>query len=109
MHQSFVSKFPTSMVSTPPTPTGIAKGIAGLRCRAITFLLNPQCRGFNIGNLTPLRFSVVSGEAKSRVVTISLSQQDGAYSRALKSEESLPVGVCVGGGGAGSEYKCLVH
>ena len=36
-----------------------------------------------------MRFSVEYCGAKSRVVTISLSPQGGAYTRALKSEGSL--------------------
>ena len=37
MHQSFVS------TPTPPPPN--LRGLAGLRCRANTFLLSPQCQG----------------------------------------------------------------
>ena len=55
-------------------------------------------RGFNIGTLTPVRFSVVEGGAKSRVVTISLSPQGRAYTRALKSEKSLSPPIPVGRG-----------
>ena len=74
------------------------------------FFIAPAVRGFNIGTLTPLRFSVVLGgaitRAQSRIVTISLSPQAGAYSRVLKSEKLLsppiPIG---GGGGGGSGYK----
>ena len=72
-------------------------------CRAITFQLSPQCReitggGVNIGNSTPVRFSVVKGGAKSRVVTNSLSPQARAYARALKIEKSLSPPIPVGGG-----------
>ena len=38
------------------------------------------------------------GGAKSRVVTISLSPQDGAYTRALKSEKSLSSPIPADGG-----------
>ena len=48
-----------------------------------------KCGIYNIGTSAPLRFSVVQGGAKSRVVTISLSPQGGAYIKALKSEGSL--------------------
>ena len=53
--------------------------------------------GYNIGTLTMLGFSVVYGGAKSRVVTISLSSQGGAYTRALESENHYPP-IPVGGG-----------
>ena len=46
--------------------------------------------GYNIVTLTLLGFSVVSGGVKSRVVTISLSPQGGAYTRALESENHYP-------------------
>ena len=38
-----------------------------------------------IGTLTPVRFSVAYGGAKSRVVTMSFSQQGRAKTRTLKS------------------------
>ena len=41
-----------------------------------------------LGHLPSVKFSVVYGGATSRVYTISLSPQGGAYTRALKSEES---------------------
>ena len=43
----------------------------------------------------------MKGRAKSRVVTISLSPQGGAHTRALKSEKSLSPPIPVGGGGGG--------
>ena len=58
------------------------------------FLIVPEvpgkCGGYNIGTLTLLGFSVVQGWAKSRVVTISLPPQGGAYTRALESENNYP-------------------
>ena len=56
--------------------------------------------GFNIGTLTPVRFSVVKGGAKSSVVNISLCLQGGggAYTRALKGAKSLSPPIPVGGG-----------
>ena len=69
-----------------------SRGIGGVRCW--TFLIVPtvlgKCRGYNIRTLTLLGFSVVKGGAKSRVVTISLSPQGGAYTRALESENHYP-------------------
>ena len=45
MHQSFV---------TTAAPTyGVGWGIAGLICRAITFLLSPQCGGSDSINFVP--------------------------------------------------------
>ena len=43
-----------------------------------------------IGTLTPVRFSAVYGGAKSRVVTMSFSQQGRSNTRALKSHYSRP-------------------
>ena len=66
-----------------------------------------NCQGFNIGTLTPVRFSVVKGGAKSRVVTISLSPQGMAYTRALKSEKSLSTSIPVGGGAVDTNDWCI--
>ena len=49
-----------------------------------------KCGGYNIGTFILLGFSAVYGGAKSRVVTISLSSQGGAYTRALESENHYP-------------------
>ena len=66
MHQSFVS--------TAPHLRGLP-GNSRAKVQGNYFLIVPTVpgnyRGFNIGNLTPVRFSVVYGGAKSRVVTIS--------------------------------------
>ena len=62
-----------------------------------------NCRGSNIGTLTPVRFSVVYGGAKSRVVTISLSPQG----KALKSEKLLSPPIPVGGGGGRNDITTL--
>ena len=43
-----------------------------------------------IGTLTLVRFSVVKGGAKSRVVTMRFSQQGMANTRALKSHYPRP-------------------
>ena len=71
------------------------------------FLIVPavlrKYRGFNIGIFTLVRFSVLEGGAKSRVVTIGWSPQGGAYTGALKSEKSLSPPIPVGGVGGG--YK----
>ena len=84
IHQSFVSTAPTC---------GDSRGIAGIRCWKLLFdcpRSAGEVWGYNIGTLTLLGFSVVYGGAKSRVVTISLSPQGGAYTRALKSENHYP-------------------
>ena len=61
-----------------------------------------KCRGFNIGTLTPVRSSVVTGGAKSRVVTIRLSPQGRAYTRALKiGKVNIPAHPRRWGGGGG--------
>ena len=61
--------------------------------------LRGKCWGFTIWIHTPVGFSVMHGGAKSRVVTISLSPQSGAYTGALKSKSlSRP-------GGKGCGYK----
>ena len=41
----------------------------------------------------------MKGRAKNRVVTITLSPQDRAYTMALKSEKSLSPPIPEGGGG----------
>ena len=73
---------------TPPTGR---VGIARLKSRAITFRVSSQCRGndggFDIGILTPVRFSIAKGGAKSKVLTSSLPPGGGAHSRALKAEK----------------------
>ena len=66
-----------------------------------------KCGGYNIGILTPVRFSVVLGGAKSRVVTISLSPQGRAYTRALKSEKSLSLPIPIGGGAVDTNDWCI--
>ena len=75
------------------------------------FLIVPtvpkKCWGYNIGTSAPLRFFVVYGRAKSRVVTISLSPQGGAYIRALKSEGSLSPPIPVGGGAVDTNDSCI--
>ena len=67
MHQSFVS--------TPP-PTGIVVGYGAVQVLFDCPAVPGNCGGFNSGTLTIVRFSVVKGGAKSRVVAISLSPQD---------------------------------
>ena len=58
------------------------------------FLIVPavagKCWGYNIETVVLVRFSVVYGGAKGRVVTICLSPQGGVYTRALKSESYYP-------------------
>ena len=51
--------------------------------------------------------SVMYGEAKSRVVTISLSPQCKAYTRALKSEKALSPPIPVGGGAMDTNDWCI--
>ena len=46
-------------------------------------------RGFDISILTPGRFSIDKGGAKSKVLTSTLPPGGGAYSRALKAEKLL--------------------
>ena len=75
------------------------------------FLIVPpvpgKCGGYNIGTSAPLRFSVVWGGAKSRVVTISLSPEGWAYIRALKSEGSLSPPIPVDGEAVDTNDKCI--
>ena len=47
-----------------------------------------KLRGFDIRILTPGRFSIAKGWAKSKVLTSSLPPGVGAYSRALEAEKS---------------------
>ena len=48
-----------------------------------------EMMGFDIFRiLTPGRFSVAKGGAKSKVLTSNLPPGDGAYSRLLKAEKS---------------------
>ena len=65
--------------------------------------------GYNIGTLSLVRFSVVEGSAKSRVVTISLSPQGWAYTRALKSEKSLSLPIPVGGGAVDTNDWYIIY
>ena len=46
--------------------------------------------GFDIRILTPGRFSIAKGGAKSKVLTSSLPSGGGALSRALKSRNPRP-------------------
>ena len=46
-----------------------------------------KCRGFDIRILTPGRFSIAKGGAKSKVLTSILPPVGGAYSRAMKAEK----------------------
>ena len=75
------------------------------------FLIVPavpgKCGSYNIRTLTPLGFSVVQGWAKSRVGTISLSPQGGAYTRARESENSLSPPIPVGGGAVDTIDWCI--
>ena len=48
------------------------------------------------------------GGAKSRVVTISFSPQGGAYTRALKSEESLSPPIPIGAGAVDTNDWCII-
>ena len=43
--------------------------------------------GFDIRILTPVRFAIVKGGAKSKVLTSSLPPGGGTHSRALKAEK----------------------
>ena len=45
-----------------------------------------EMKGFDIRILTPGRFFLAKGGAKSKVLTSSSLPGDGAYSRALKAE-----------------------
>ena len=80
--------------------------------QGIYFLIVPtvpgKCGGYNIWTSAPLRFSVVQGRAKSRVVTISLSPQGEAYIRAVKSEGSLSPPIPVGGGAVDTNDLCIM-
>ena len=64
-------------------------------------------RGYNIGTSAPVRFSIVKGGAKSRVVKFSLSPQDGAFIRALNSEGSLSLPIPIGGGAVDTNDWCI--
>ena len=70
--------------------------------------LTGKCGGYKIGTSAPLRFSVEKGGAKSRIVTISLSPQAGAYLRALKSEGSLSPPIHAGGGVVDTNDLCII-
>ena len=63
--------------------------------------------GGTCGFFTPVIFSVMGGGAKSRVVTISLSPQGGAYTRALKTAKSLSPSIGRGGG-VDTNYWCII-
>ena len=80
MHQSFVT--------TDPLPMGKGWGIAGLKCRAITFRVSSQCSGNDgVLILNPGIFSIAKGGAKSKVLTSSLPPGGGVHSRARKAEK----------------------
>ena len=57
-----------------------------------------KLQGFDIKILTPGRFSIVKGRAKSMVLISSLFPVGGVHSRALKTEKSQCPPFPVGGG-----------
>ena len=73
----------------------------------IVFAVPGKCGGYNIGKPTLVRFSVVRGGAKSKVVSIRLSPQSGAYTRALKNEKSLSPSNPIGGGAVDTNDWCI--
>ena len=102
MHQSFVTTAPTY---------GDRRGVAGLICGAVTFLVPPQCT-VSVGlvilrKYTPVEFTII----KSRAMTISRSPQCRAFSRAVTDEKSLsplfPVGGDSGGGAVVTNDWCI--
>ena len=97
MHQSFVT--------TAPTPIyGDGRGMSGLLCGAVTFLVSHSAGLVILRKYTPMEFTVT----KSRAMTLSLSPQSRAFSRAVMDEKSLSPLFPVDGSG-GHSYKLLVH
>ena len=74
-------------VTTVHLTYGEGLGIAGLKCRAITYRMSCRCRG-NDRVLTLGSLPQGDGMAKSEVLTSSLPPGGGAHSRALKVERS---------------------
>ena len=96
LHQSFVTTAPH------------LQGWAGLMCRAVTFLVPPQCR-INAGlvtlrKYTPIQFTII----KSRNNTHSRSPQCRAFSRAVMDEKSSSLFPVVRGA-PDSGYKWLTR
>ena len=76
MHESFVA-------TAPPPTYGDGWGIAGLMCKAVTFLV-PVQRRVSAGlvivrKYSPMEFTII----KSGAMTLSRSQQCRAFSRAV--------------------------
>ena len=95
----------------PPSPTyGEGWGIAGLKCRAITFQVSPQRRGndrvLTLGFLPQGDFLLLRA-GQSKVLTSSSPPGGGAYSRALKAEKSLSPPFPVGGGAVVTNDLCI--
>ena len=89
LHQSFVSTAP------PTTPHPLLRGRMGdclAKVQGSYFSSVPsvqrKLQGFDIRILTPGRFSIAKGGAKSKVLTSSFPPGGGAYSRALKAVKS---------------------
>ena len=78
------------------------------------FLIVPtvpgNCGGYNIDwDICLAEIFCRVGRAKSRVPTISLSPQGGAYLRALKSEGSLSPPIHAGGGVVDTNDLCIIY
>ena len=82
MHQSFVTTAP------PPPPLWERVGDSLAKVQGNYFYSAGEMTGFLHRILTPGKFSIAKGRAKSKVLTSSSPPGGGAYSRALKAEKS---------------------
>ena len=87
----------SSVISSKRASGSISKGLQGdsrAKVRDNYFSSVPavkgKWRGFDIRILTPGRFSIAKGGAKSKVLFSSSPHGGGAYSRALKAESHNP-------------------
>ena len=84
IHQSFVT-------TAPLPPYGEGWGVAGLKCRAITFRVSSQCRGndraLTLGSLTQGDF-LLPRAGQRAIFDLQFASGGGAHGRALKAEKS---------------------
>ena len=73
----------------PPTYGGrMGDSWAKVQGNYFSCVLAGEITGFDTWILTPGRFSIAKGSAKSKVLTSSLPHRGGAHNRALKAEKS---------------------
>ena len=107
MHQSFVTIAPLTHTY------GEGLGIAGLKCRAITCRVYPQCRGndeffYALGSLLQGNFLFLRWGQRAKFWPPSLPPVCAAYSRALKAEMPQSPPFPVGGRAVVTNDLCTI-